>query len=226
MARFAHLLRTANQTHDFTIFLLIGILLIFTRSTSRPEPRRQVGRSTSRPARNRYEYVWAGLRLLGDTLYVGVSSYCDQPGPDDLAAEGRLVAIDVQSGAEIARCDPVPGFGNLGGIWGGGGVSISPDGSGLFAGIGNAYVYDPSCNCHLETVGYRNSMVRLTPSLEPVASNRPQEVEDTPPGADIDFGGRRPFSSSPETWTETPVRSASYRMCPVGPAHFEPSRAR
>ena len=128
------------------------------------------------------------MRLLGDTLYVGVSSYCDQPGPDDLAAEGRLVAIDVQSRTEIARFDPVPGFGNLGGIWGWGGVSISPDGSDLFTGVGNAYVYDPSCNCHLETVDYGNSMVRLTPSLEPVASNRPQEVEDTPPGADIDFG--------------------------------------
>jgi outer membrane protein assembly factor BamB len=139
-------------------------------------------------ARNQYEYVWAGLRLLGDTLYVGVASYCDQPDRNDLAAEGRLIAVDVQSGTEIARFDPVPGFGNLGGIWGWGGVSITPDGSGLFTGIGNAYVYDPSCNCHLETVGYGNSMVRLTPSLEPVASDRPQEVEDTPPGADIDFG--------------------------------------
>ncbi len=139
-------------------------------------------------ARNQYEYVWAGLRLLGDTLYVGVSSYCDQPGPNDLAAEGRLVGIDVQSGTETARFDPVPGFGNLGGIWGWGGVSISPDGSDLFTGVGNAYVFDPSCNCHLETVGYGNSMVRLTPSLEPVASDRPQEVVDTPPGADIDFG--------------------------------------
>ncbi|HEY8793222.1 MAG TPA: PQQ-binding-like beta-propeller repeat protein [Gaiellaceae bacterium] len=139
-------------------------------------------------ARNQYEYVWAGLRLLGDTLYVGVSSYCDQPGPNDLAAEGRLVAIDVQSGTEIARFDPVPGYGNLGGIWGWGGVSITPDGSGLFTGVGNAYVYDPACNCHLETVGYGNAMVRLTPSLVPVASNRPQEVENTPPGADIDFG--------------------------------------
>jgi outer membrane protein assembly factor BamB len=139
-------------------------------------------------ARNQYEYVWAGLRLLGDTLYVGVASYCDQPGPNDLAAEGRLVAIDVRSATEIARFDPVPGFGNLGGMWGWGGVSISPDGTGLFTGIGNAYVFDPSCNCHLETVGYGDAIVRLTPSLEPVASDRPQAVEDNPAGGDIDFG--------------------------------------
>jgi hypothetical protein len=65
---------------------------------------------------------------------------------------------------------------------------VSPDGSALYTGIGNAYVYDPACNCHLETVGYGNAMVQLTPALVPVASNRPREVGTTPPGADIDFG--------------------------------------
>jgi len=50
-------------------------------------------------ARNQYEYVWAGLRLLGDTLYVGVSSYCDQADPNDLAAEGRLVVGPKQVGS-------------------------------------------------------------------------------------------------------------------------------
>jgi outer membrane protein assembly factor BamB len=139
-------------------------------------------------ARNQIEYVWAGLRLLGDALYVGVASYCDQPGPGDLAAEGRIVAIDVRTREEVARFDTVPGFGNLGGVWGWGGVSIAPDGSALYTGVGNSYVRDASCNCYLETVGYGNEMVELTPSLVPVAANRPQEVDATAPGADIDFG--------------------------------------
>jgi outer membrane protein assembly factor BamB len=139
-------------------------------------------------ARNQYEYVWAGLRLVGDLLYVGVASYCDQPGPGDLAAEGRIVAIDVRDRSEAARFDPVPGFGNLGGIWGWGGVSVAPDGSSLYTGIGNSYVRDPACNCYVETVGYGDAMVQLTPTLQPLADDRPQEVEDTPPGADIDFG--------------------------------------
>ena len=139
-------------------------------------------------ARNQIEYVWAGLRLVGDTLYVGVSSYCDQPGAGDLAAEGRVVAIDVKSGTETARFDPVPGYGNLGGVWGWGGVTVTPDGSALYTGVGNSYVRDASCACYVETVGYGNAMVELTPSLEPVASDRPGQVADTPPGADIDFG--------------------------------------
>jgi len=139
-------------------------------------------------ARNQYEYVWAGLQLVGDTLYVGVASYCDQPGPGDLAAEGRIVAIDVRDRNEVARFDPVAGFGNLGGIWGWGGVSVAPDGSSLFTGIGNSYVRDLGCNCYLETVGYGDAMVQLSPALAPLADDRPQEVEDTPPGADIDFG--------------------------------------
>jgi outer membrane protein assembly factor BamB len=139
-------------------------------------------------ARNQIEYVWGGLRLLGNTLYVGVASYCDEPGPGDVAAEGRIVAIDVSDREEVARFDPVPGFGNLGGVWGWGGVSISPDGSALYTGVGNSYVLDASCNCYQETVGYGDEMVELTPSLVAVDANRPQEVEKTAPGGDIDFG--------------------------------------
>src|SRR5205814_1300071 len=139
-------------------------------------------------ARHEYEYVWGGLRLLGDQLYVPVSSYCDQPGPDDVAAEGRLVAIDVRDGTESVRFDPVPGYGNLGGIWGWGGVSIAPSGLALYVGIGNSYVRDSACDCYLETAGYGDEVVALTPSLQPLGASRPQEVEEAPPGSDIDFG--------------------------------------
>ncbi len=70
------------------------------------------------------EYVWGGLRLLRDTLYVPVASYCDEPGSDGVRANGRLVAVDVNLAAQIAVFDTVPGDGNLGGIWGWGGVSV------------------------------------------------------------------------------------------------------
>jgi outer membrane protein assembly factor BamB len=149
-------------------------------------------------ARNQYEYVWGGLRLLGDQLYVPVASYCDQPGPGDVAAEGRLVAIDVGDGTESSRFDPVPGYGNLGGMWGWGGVSIAPSASALYVGVGNSYVRDPTCACYVESVGYGNEMVELTPSLQPVAANRPQEVEGNPPGGDIDFGAAPSLFDPPE----------------------------
>ena len=149
-------------------------------------------------ARHDYEYVWGGLRLLGDQLYVPVASYCDQPGPGDVAAEGRLVAIDVRDRTESARFDPVPGYGNLGGIWGWGGVSIAPSGTALYVGVGNSYVHDLVCGCYLESVGYGDEVVELTQSLEPLAANRPQEVGGTPPGGDIDFGAAPSLFDPPE----------------------------
>jgi outer membrane protein assembly factor BamB len=149
-------------------------------------------------ARNEYEYVWGGLRLFRDQLYVPVSSYCDQPGPGDVAAEGRLVAIDVGDRTESALFDPVPGYGNLGGIWGWGGVSIAPSGTALYVGVGNSYVRDSVCGCYVETVGYGDALVELTPSLEPLAANRPQEVGGTPPGGDIDFGAAPSLFDPPE----------------------------
>src|SRR5207302_8109159 len=71
--------------------------------------------------RNQYEYVWAGLRIVGDRVFVGVSSYCDQPDESGVAAEGRLVAVDLDRHIVAQQWDPVPGYGNLGGIWGYGG---------------------------------------------------------------------------------------------------------
>ena len=136
-------------------------------------------------ARSDVEYVWGGLRLLRNTLYVPVASYCDAPGADGIPAEGRLVGVDVTRAKEVSRFDPVKGYGNLGGIWGWGGVSVDPKGQTLFTGVGNSTVYDPRCDCEVDTVGYGNSIVKLTPSLRPLGWNRPKPYVST---GDYDFG--------------------------------------
>lgn len=131
------------------------------------------------------EYVWGGLRLLKKTLYVGVGSYCDVPGSDGHLANGRLVGINVDRHRVSATFDPVPGDQNLGGIWGWGGVSADTNGKALFTGIGNSQVLSPSCDCDVDTAGYGDAMVALTPGLRPIASNRPKPVLAT---GDYDLG--------------------------------------
>jgi hypothetical protein len=131
------------------------------------------------------EYVWGGLRLLGRTLYVPVASYCDAPGSDGHVANGRLVAIDVDRRQITATFDPVPGDGNLGGIWGWGGVSVDPAGQTLFTGVGNSHTYDDSCACYVDNAGYGDSMVALTRDLRVRGWNRPPNYLIT---GDYDFG--------------------------------------
>ena len=137
-------------------------------------------------ARPRYEYVWGGLQLIGGRLYVPVASYCDEPDPRGVAAEGRIVAIDPATATVASTFDPVPGFGNLGGVWGWGGVAAEPDGSILYTGVGNSYVRSDACNCYVDDAGYGDRIVALTPDLSKVlASNKPANVL---PQGDEDFG--------------------------------------
>ena len=129
--------------------------------------------------RRRTEYVWGGLRLLGNDLYVPIASYCDAPDRRGVPAEGRLVSISVTApAASPAVFDPVPGADNLGGIWGWGGVAVNPAGNALFTGVGNA---EPDVDD-----GSSDSMVELSTDLSEVfASNRPASAT---PGEDTDIG--------------------------------------
>jgi len=136
-------------------------------------------------ARSDVEYVWGGLRLLKNTLYVPVASYCDGPDSAGVPAEGRLVGVDVTHAAVAVTFDPVQGYGNLGGIWGWGGVSVDPKGQTLFTGVGNSTVFDPRCGCEVDTVGLGDSLVKLTPSLKLIGWNRPKPYLST---GDYDFG--------------------------------------
>jgi outer membrane protein assembly factor BamB len=130
--------------------------------------------------RTRYEYVWGGLRLSGKRLYVPVASYCDVADDDGVSAEGRLVAVDVDDPTHMETFDPVPGYGNLGGIWGYGGVSLEPGGGVVYTAIGN------SQGSGVDTDGYGDQVVALSPDLSKVLdSNVPATVPDT---GDFDFG--------------------------------------
>jgi outer membrane protein assembly factor BamB len=131
------------------------------------------------------EYVWGGLRLVGDALYVPVASYCDAPDALGHAAEGRIVSVDVASVMVSGSFDTVPGDYDLGGVWGWGGVSVEPDGSALWTAVGNSAALDRDCGCVVDDAGYGDSVLELTPSLDLVASARPSDV---PTQGDDDFG--------------------------------------
>lgn len=135
--------------------------------------------------RTQTEYVWGGLRLVGDTLYVPVASYCDAPDELGQPAEGRVVAVDVAAQTVAATFDTVPGRDNLGGVWGWGGVSVEADGSAVWTAVGNSDVFDTSCGCMVDDAGYGDHVVKLTPSLEPIAADKPVDVPST---NDYDFG--------------------------------------
>jgi outer membrane protein assembly factor BamB len=149
--------------------------------------------------RNTTEYVWGGLRIVQDRLYVPIASYCDAPDDEQVAADGRLVAVDLSSLSPVGAFDAVPGFGFLGGLWGWGGVSAEPDGSVVYSAVGNSSVYSEECDCMVDDAGYGDSVVALTPDLQTVLDwNRPATVPNV---GDDDFGAApllfQPFGCPP-----------------------------
>jgi len=131
------------------------------------------------------QYVWGGLRIVGDRLYVPFASYCDEIGPGDTLADGGIYGVDLADPASHTTFDAVPGDGNGGGIWGYGGVSAEQDGSFLYAGVGNSHVFDEACGCDLDDVLFGDRLVKLTPDLRVVDSNYPPGIN---PQGDQDFG--------------------------------------
>jgi outer membrane protein assembly factor BamB len=131
------------------------------------------------------QYVWGGLRIVGSTLYVPVSSFCDQLDASGLFPDGGLVAVDLADPSQQRFFDAVPGVGNGGGIWGYGGVSVEPGGHVLYAGVGNSHVYDASCACFRDDVPNGDRMVALTPDLQVVDADYPPGIN---PEGDQDFG--------------------------------------
>jgi len=130
------------------------------------------------------EYVWGGLRIAADRLYVPIASYCDVGGSDGFP-EGGLLAIPLDGVEAITTWDPVPGPDNLGGIWGWGGVSIDPTSGVVYTGVGNSHVWSDECSCFVDNAGFGDRIVALSPDLTSVldSSNLP-----IPPIGDADFG--------------------------------------
>ena len=135
-------------------------------------------------ARPDIEYVWGGLRIAQDRLYVPIASYCDVGGADGFP-EGSLLAVPLDPASAISRWDPVPGPDNLGGMWGWGGVAIDPTDGVIYTGVGNSHVWSDECSCFVDDAGYGDKIVALSPDLTRVidSSNLP-----IPPTGDADFG--------------------------------------
>lgn len=160
-----------------------GFLHAFTLTTGTEA----AGFPVSLTSRPQYEYVWGGLRISDSKLLVPIASYCDQPDPQGFPADGRLVAVSLDQPSQQTVFDAVPGYGNMGGMWGYGGTSLAPDGSAIFTATGNGWVWPEGCtdrSCLEENVGYANSVVELNPDLTVAASNRP----NVPDHVDDDFG--------------------------------------
>ncbi|HXY84286.1 MAG TPA: PQQ-binding-like beta-propeller repeat protein [Gaiellaceae bacterium] len=132
-----------------------------------------------------YEYVWGGLRIAHDRLYVGVASYCDEGPEGDQFPDGRLVAIPLANPGAATAWEPVPGPGNLGGIWGWGGVSVDPATGDVYTGIGNSHSFSAACSCDVDDAGYGDQMVELSPDLSSVLGSDSVELPVT---GDYDFG--------------------------------------
>ena len=97
----------------------------------------------------------------------------------------RCVAVDVAAQAPAASFDTVPGRTTSAACGVGAGVSVEPDASAVWTAVGNSVVFDEACRCTIDDAGYGDSVVKLTPLLDPIASNRPAEVPST---NDYDFG--------------------------------------
>jgi outer membrane protein assembly factor BamB len=132
-----------------------------------------------------YEYVWGGLRIANGRLYIPVASYCDAGPPDGPFPDGRLFSIPLADPDALTEWQPVADPGNLGGIWGWGGVSVDPATGTVFTAVGNSHVFSPACGCYVDNVPYGDQVVALTPDLSRVLDS---QAPNLPVTGDDDFG--------------------------------------
>jgi outer membrane protein assembly factor BamB len=145
-------------------------------------------------SRTNIEYVWGGLRIARDRLYVPIASYCDV-GAANGFPEGSLLAIPLDAGNVLSSWNPVPGPDNLGGIWGWGGVSIDPGEGVVYTGVGNSHFWSDECSCFVDNGGYGDRIVALSPDLATVLDSY---LPDLGPTGDDDFGAA-PLLFQPQT---------------------------
>src|SRR5919206_2745944 len=131
------------------------------------------------------QYVWGGLRIVGDRLYVPFASYCDETLAGDTLADGGIFGVDLGNPTSHVTFDAVPGEGNGGGVWGYGGVSAELNGSFLYVGVGNSHVFEEACGCDVDDVAFGDRLVKLTPDLGVVESSYPPGINRQ---GDQDFG--------------------------------------
>jgi hypothetical protein len=106
-----------------------------------------------------YEPVWGALALRGTSLYIATASYCDRK-----PYQGRVLDVDVATRTVASQWVTVPGpTAGGGGIWGWGGVSITPDGH-VWAATANAN----GTGLTDDATGNAESVVELTPDLQTI----------------------------------------------------------
>jgi hypothetical protein len=131
------------------------------------------------------EYVWGALRVSGPRIYVPVASHCDQPRPNGVRADGRLIAVDRLTRRVERTLDVVPGPGNMGGLWGWGGVSVDADRT-VYAGTANSYlVADGNL---IEDAGLAERVLRLSADLRRVLGSAAQTYKSEANAGDQGFG--------------------------------------
>jgi outer membrane protein assembly factor BamB len=160
-----------------------GLLHAFDLKTGEEAPGYPLGVTFDR---NRVEYVWGGLRIVGNRLLAVVASYCDAPDDAGVPAEGRVVSVDLDTHTATTAWDPVAGPNNLGALWGYGGLSVEPDKSAFYTGVGNATVRDAN-GVLVDDAGYGDKIVKLdATTFDVLAANKPADILTA--GADEDFG--------------------------------------
>ncbi|SAL48367.1 outer membrane protein assembly factor BamB family protein [Caballeronia humi] len=120
-------------------------------------------------------FVYGSPTLNGSDLYVATASRCDvRP------YHGQVIRVSTTNFEILQRWFPSGATGpDGGGIWGPGGISVTPNGLWLYTATGNSFS-DP------ENLPYSEHVVRLTPSLVVDAADAPAPP---PPGSrDVDFG--------------------------------------
>jgi outer membrane protein assembly factor BamB len=121
-----------------------------------------------------HEYVYSGVTLFKNRVYVATASFCDVP-----PYQGRVMRFNAIGGrlVDTFYVDGKNGLGpSGGGIWGPGGASVDPTDGDVYVATGNALATP-------ENLAYADQVVRLGPKLGPMAHDAPALVGD-----DVDFG--------------------------------------
>ncbi len=108
------------------------------------------------------DFVWGALAIAAGKLYVPIASLCDSG-----RYRGGVAAVDLAHPTRVInwQTTSAPVYG--GGIWGWGGVSIDGTSGDVYAATGNAI------GGASEADGDGESVVRLSPTLEPREGNTP-----------------------------------------------------
>lgn len=139
------------------------------------------------------DFIWSGLTLVKGTLYIPTASACEIDGADEINGDGRIFTVDTKARTVGTIYDVVPGPGNMGSIWGYGGLSVDPLNGNLWTATGNSN--GSACACDWEAEGGAEAVLTLSPDLKLLQADRPPNIPDG--NGDTDYGST-PMLFQPE----------------------------